>query len=73
MNTSDAELSTYQWVLAGFLVFLLLIFVSRTDTGYRIIYYGLVLMLLFLFVTQWQFIAQALAPIGTPAPDSGKQ
>lgn len=71
-STSDPELATYQWVLGGILFLVLLIFIAKTRTGYSIIYYSLVLMIVFIVVTQYQFIAQALGPVGLQAPDSGK-
>lgn len=60
--------STYQWVLAWVALIGLLALASRTETGHTLIYYALVLILLILLVTQYQFIASALAPIGQHAP-----
>lgn len=72
-TTSDTEMSTYQWVIGAILVILLLAFMAKTESGRGIIYYSLILMIVFLLITQYQFIAQALAVVGTQAPDSGKQ
>lgn len=72
-TTSDTEMSTYQWVIGGILVILLLALMAKTESGRGIIYYSLILMIVFLLITQYQFIAQALAVVGTQAPDSGKQ
>lgn len=70
--STDTEMNTYQWVIGGLIMIALLVFMSKTDAGYRIIYYSLVLMIVFLLITQYQFIAQALQYVGTQAPDSGK-
>lgn len=60
--------STYQWVLAWVALIGLLALANRTAIGRVVIYYALVLILVLLLVTQYQFIASALAPIGQPAP-----
>lgn len=56
----------YQWVLAWLIVIGLLAVTSQTALGHVLIYYTLLLFLLFLVLTQYQFIAQSLAPIGQP-------
>lgn len=65
---SDVEDSTYTWIMAWIIVIALGALALQTATGYRMVYYGLVLILVFLFVTQYKFISTGLAPIGTPAP-----
>lgn len=60
--------STYQWILGWIVLIALLAAASQTTIGHTIIYYALVLILVLLLVTQYQFIAAALAPIGQPAP-----
>jgi hypothetical protein len=60
--------STYQWVFAWVLLIALLALADKTETGHTVIYYALVLILVLLLVTQYQFIAAALKPIGQPAP-----
>ena len=62
--------STYRWILGWILLIALLAFANQTETGHTILYYALVLVLVFLLVTQYQFIASALAPIGQKAPSS---
>lgn len=62
--------ATYKWVLGWVLVILLLAVANQTETGHTIIYYALVLVLVFLLVTQYQFIAQALSPVGQKAPST---
>jgi hypothetical protein len=64
--------TTYQWVVAWVLVLVLAMLALRTQVGYKLVYYGLVLILVFLLVTQYQFIAAGLAPIGQPAPQEGQ-
>ena len=66
---SGAAPTTYQWVVAWILVIVLAMLALRTQVGYKLVYYGLVLLLVFLLVTQYQFIADGLAPIGQPVPE----
>lgn len=67
-NPPGSSGNTYAWMLAWLLIIALLAFANQTALGHTIIYYALVLILVLLLVTQYQFIASALAPIGTPAP-----
>lgn len=67
-ESSKGGPSTYQWVIGWLLVIVLLALANQTETGHVVIYYALVLILVLLLVTQYQFIAAALAPIGQPAP-----
>lgn len=60
--------NTYRWVLGWIILIGLLALANQTETGHTILYYTLVLVLVFLLVTQYQFIASALAPIGQKAP-----
>lgn len=62
---------TYQWVIGWILLIALLALANQTETGHTVIYYALVLVLVFLLVTQYSFIAGALAPVGEKAPASG--
>lgn len=59
---------TYQWIVAWVLVVVLAALATKTQTGYKLIYYALALMLVFLLITQYQFIANGLAPVGQPVP-----
>ncbi len=70
-GSSGAAPTTYQWVVAWILVLVLAMLALRTQVGYKLVYYGLVLLLVFLLVTQYQFIAAGLAPIGQPVPVEG--
>lgn len=63
--------SSYQWVVAWLVVIILCAAVAQTDIGYTTIYYGLVLILVLLLVTQYKFIATAMAPIGQTPPHKG--
>jgi hypothetical protein len=58
--------SGYAYVLAYIVAIAFFILLAQSRAGYRAIYYGLLLCILFLFVTQSQFIANALAPLTTP-------
>lgn len=63
------EQSPYRY-LVGWAVFLMgLSLINRTRTGHTILYYMLVLMIFFTFVTQYKFIAQVLQPISEPLPE----
>lgn len=70
-TTADPPVTSYQWVVAWVVVILLAAMVSQTESGYTAIYYGLVLILVLLLVTQYKFIATALAPIGQTLPARG--
>lgn len=71
-NPPASPPTTYQWVVAWILVIVLAMLAIRTQTGYKLVYYGLVLLFIFLLVTQYQFIAAGLAPIGQPVPQEGQ-
>lgn len=68
---STAAPKTYQWVVAWVVLIILLALANQTDIGHTVIYYALVLVLVLLLVTQYQFIASSLAPIGTHVPSTG--
>lgn len=64
---------TYRWIVA-WSIFLMIIFViNKTKLGHAILYYSLWLLLLFLLVTQYRFIAGALEPLGQKLPTSGEE
>ena len=73
-NTKQSNVgqTTYQWLIAWAIMLVLLNLINRTRIGHVTIYYSLWLMLLFLIVTQYQFIASALAPLDTPVPTGVK-
>lgn len=58
--------TAFSWLLAWVLVILILVLFNRTRIGHTAIYYALVLAIFFLIVTQAQWFANALAPLGTP-------
>lgn len=68
---TTAAPKTYIWVVAWIVLILLLALANQTEIGHTIIYYALVLILVLLLVTQYQFIASALAPIGQKVPSTG--
>lgn len=64
----DKETTSYQWIVAWILVICLAALAAQTEIGYTIIYYGIILLIVFLLVTQWQFISNAVAPIAQHVP-----
>lgn len=69
--SSTPGTKTYQWAAAWVILILLVALATQSKAGYALLYYALVLALVFLLLTQYKFIASALAPIGQPAPASG--
>ena len=55
--------ATFRWLLAWGVVLMLAGLANRSRVGHLLIYYGLVLMLFLLIVTQYQWFSNALAPI----------
>lgn len=68
VDTDAGMGAAYRWLLAWALMILMLGVVSKTRLGHVIIYYSLLLSIVFVLVTQYRFIAQALSPLGQPAP-----
>lgn len=68
---SDEQANTFQWLLGWTVVIILASLANKTRIGHTLIYYGLWLLLLFLLVTQYKFIAAVLGPVGQPIPTSG--
>ncbi len=64
-GAGDDILVAYKATVAYAVMFVLLWALSKTQAGYALIYYGLCLMIFFLLVTQYQWIAQALSPLDT--------
>lgn len=56
----------YRWFLAWGVALLAVALINRSRLGHVIVYYVLALMLLFLFVTQASWFAQALLPLSNP-------
>lgn len=65
MNAWD---SAYKWLLAWIVAIVLLSLLNKTRLGHVLIYYWLWLLIIFLLVTQYKFIANVLAPIGQAVP-----
>ncbi len=57
---------TFRWLLGWGVILALLSFANRTRFGHTLIYYTLVLMLVFLIVTQYAFFARVLSIFGAP-------
>lgn len=66
MNTSAN--SSYAWAVAWLLVIVFAAIALQSKIGYLVIYYGLILLLVFVLVTQYQYIASSLAPVGQSVP-----
>lgn len=62
--------SAYAWLLAWGVLLATLTLINRTRLGHAAIYYGLVLMLFFVIVSNYRFVATALAPFNT-LPQNG--
>lgn len=70
-NANADEKSTYTWLVSWIVFFALLALVSKTQIGYRLIYYGLVLLIVFLMLSESRFFVAALQgvkPISTVEP-----
>ena len=52
----------YAWLVAWGVMIAILTLVNRTRIGHAAIYYGLLLMLFFIIVSNYRFITTALAP-----------
>jgi hypothetical protein len=70
-SATDENASTFRWLLAWAIVIVLASLANKTRIGHTLMYYMLWLLLLFLVVTQYKFIAAALAPVGQPIPTDG--
>jgi hypothetical protein len=62
-DTTTPTGSGYVYVLAYTLAIAFFVLITKSKVGYRAVYYGLLLCILFLFVTQSQFITKSLAPL----------
>ena len=67
-DTSNGSYPTYRWLLAWAVLILVLFLLNKSRIGHLIIYYSLVLMLLFLIVTQYKWFVGVLAPFGSLGP-----
>ena len=52
----------YAWLVAWGVMIAILTLVNRTRIGHAAIYYGLILILFFIIVSNYRFITTALAP-----------
>lgn len=62
---TDSNPGVYGWLLAWGMLILLAILAARTQIGYRLIYYGLALLILFLVLTNYKWFQATLAPLQT--------
>lgn len=58
----QSDQNGYRVILAYVVLIAIILFMGKTRVGATLIYYGLVLILVFLVLTQFQFFASALAP-----------
>lgn len=70
-STSNSLDTTYKLLVALAIMFGFLYVLSRTRIGYVALYYGEVLILFFLFVTQAQFFKESLLPLATLSQPKG--
>jgi hypothetical protein len=64
----DDNENTFRWLVGWAVVIVLAALANRTRFGHAFLYYSLMLMLIFLVVTQYRFIIAALGPVGQPIP-----
>lgn len=64
-SAQSAGSYTFKWLMAWAMFVLILMLANRTRIGHATIYYLLVLAALLLLVTQYQWLANILAPIST--------
>ena len=72
MDTGNAWTDAYKWLLAWLVAIVILSALNKTRLGHVFIYYWLWLLIIFVAVTQYQFIVNALGPLGTPVPGGSK-
>lgn len=68
---TSGQISAFGWILAWSVGIVLLTIIARTRIGHAFLYYVFALFLLFLIVSNYFWIAQALAPfhaLAQPAP-----
>jgi hypothetical protein len=63
--SSDPELPTFNFIAGWILLITILVFASKSRIGYVIIYYSLLLMILFILLTEYQQISPLLDSIQT--------
>lgn len=66
-NNNSGKFSAFQWIVGWTVLILLLFLFAKTRIGYLFIYYGLMLSVIFLTVTQWRWFAGVLAPFSSLA------
>lgn len=65
-----AKPNAYQWLVAWVVLLAILALLNRSRVGHALLYYGMLLLLVTLVLTNWRFIVSALSPInllGGPA------
>ena len=64
-NSGVKKPSAYSWLIAWGVLLAALTLINRTKLGHAAIYYGLVLMLVFVILSNYRFIQTSLAPFNT--------
>jgi len=64
----SSTFSSFQWIVAWLVLLILLALLNRTKFGHVLIYYSLVVMLIFLLVTNYKWFAGVMAPFRTLTP-----
>ncbi len=67
-SSTPQQYSTFAWLVAWAVLMLFLFFVNKSKIGHLLIYYGLVLLIVFVIVTQASWFAGVLAPFSSLAP-----
>lgn len=63
-----SEYTSFQWIMAWLILFILLAFFNKTRIGHLVLYYALVLMILFILVSNAGWFANILAPFQSLTP-----
>lgn len=66
MATGDED--TINWLVGGLLFLGIIFMVTKTKTGYAVVYYALLLLVVFMFVSQYKWISTELSYFSKPMP-----
>jgi hypothetical protein len=71
-TVTDEAANTFNWMIGWLILIGVIIAISKSRVGYAAIYYALVLILVFLVVTQYKWIAKEVGIATTISLDTGK-
>lgn len=71
-STGSTWGDTYKWLIGWIVAIVLLSLINKTRVGHVAIYYWLWALIIFLVVTQYRFIADALSAVDKPVPGGGQ-